>query len=117
VALHQRLSYTIPAAAAIANLLSGQGVEYIGRASMLDIYATADAAGDTFSLTQTVAGDQKVIVPAGTAINVAAATGAGPKMSEDGYIFGAPVPMGAHLILAILGTSTHTGRFALNIHP
>jgi hypothetical protein len=117
MALHQRFPYVIPAAASISNVLSGAGIEYIGRASMVDLFAVADAACDTFSLSVTVGGDQKIMVPAGTSVNVASVSGAGPKMSEDMYISGAPVPMGAHLILAVLGTAAHTGRFAITLNP
>jgi hypothetical protein len=117
MALHQRFPYVIPAAASIANVLAGAGIEYIGRASMLDLFAAADATGDTFSLSVTIGGDQKIMVPAGTSINVASVSGAGPKMSEDAYVTGAPVAMGSHLILALLGTAAHTGRFAITLNP
>jgi len=117
MAFHQRLPYTIPAAGVIANLLSGQGVEYIGRASMLDLFATADVAGDTFGLTQTLGGDVRTIVPAGSSIGLASAAGAGPKLDEDMWLNGVAIPAGAHLILAIVGTAAHTGRFAINVSP
>lgn len=117
MALHQRFAYVIPAAALIANVFSGAGVEYIGRASMIDLFAVADVVGDTCSFSCTVGGDQKILIPAGTTLNLAAATGAGPKMDEDLYISGAPVPMGAHLIFSVAGTAAHTGRIAININP
>jgi hypothetical protein len=115
--MQQRLSYLIPAGGLLANLLSGAGIEYIGRASMLDLYVTADAAGDSLSLTRTLGGDQVTLIPSGTAINVAAVAGAGPKANEDNYLAGYPIPMGAHLIMSVTGTAAHTGRAAINLNP
>jgi len=115
--LHQRIPYTIPAGGLLANLLTGVGIEYLGRASVVDLWITADAAGDTFGLTRTLGGDQVTLIPVGTSINVASAAGAGPKTDEDIYLTGAAIPMGAHLIMPISGTAAHTGRSAFNVVP
>lgn len=117
MAMQQRLSYVIPAGGLLSNILSGAGIEYIGRASMLDLYMTADALGDSLSMTRTLGGDQATLIPAGTAVNVAAVAGQGPKANEDMYLMGYPIPMGAHLILSVQGTAAHTGRAAININP
>jgi hypothetical protein len=117
MSLAQRFSYVIPAAGLVPNLLTGAGIEYIGRASMMDLYVTADAAGDSFGLTQTVAGDQRTMVPVGSPIGVAGVAGAGPKANEDPVFTGWPIPMGAHLILPVQGVAAHTGRALIILNP
>jgi len=112
----QRTAYTVPAAGSIANLLSGTAIEFITRASSLKVFAVADTAGDTFGLTMTMGGDSRVLVPAGSTINVAAAAGQGPKMDED-FVSEWGIPAGAHLVLSITGASTHVGRFAFEVNP
>lgn len=114
--IHQRIAYTAGASGAIANVVAGSPVEYITRASNLKIFATADVAGDTFGLNIVMGGDARVLVPSGTTINLASATGAGPKLDEDFYGEWS-VPAGAHVILALTAASTHTGRFAFEINP
>jgi hypothetical protein len=114
--LHQRIPYTSPAAAVIANVLSGTAIEFITRASNLKVFATADAAGDTFGLSMTMGGDSRVLIPAGSSINLASAAGAGPKLDEDFYGEW-PIPAGAHLVLSYAGTAAHTGRFAFEVNP
>jgi hypothetical protein len=114
--LHQRIAYTSPAAAVIANVVAGTAIEFITRASNLKIFATADVAGDTFGATITMGGDSRVLVPAGSSINLASATGAGPKLDEDFYGEW-PIPAGAHLVVSYAGAATHTGRFAFEVNP
>jgi hypothetical protein len=116
MAVHRRISYLIPAAAVITNVLQGTVAEFVGKAQNVRVFGTADAAGDTVSMTMTVGGDSRVLIEAGTALPVAAAVGAGPKIDED-YIGEWQVPQGAHLILAVNGTAAHTGRIAVDIQP
>jgi hypothetical protein len=114
--IHQRTAYSIPAAGSITNLVAGTAIEYITRASTLKIFATADSSGDTFGVTIVMGGDARVLVPSGSTINLASATGAGPKLDEDLYgEWG--LPQGAHIIVTITGTSGHTGRMAFEVNP
>lgn len=117
MALYQRISYVIPAGGLLANALSGQGVEFIGRASLISVGGVADVAGDTIALNYTVGGDSKILIPAGSALNGAAAAGQGPKRDEDELIADYPVPAGAHLVLPVTGTAAHTGRLGFGINP
>ena len=119
MALTQRINYSQAASVTTPNVLSGQGVEYIGKASLLDLFGAAflAAANDTISLAYTVGGDSKVMVPAGSGLNVNAA---GPQTLNDGLLNDYPVPAGAHLVLAVTNDATagtHTGRFMLAVKP
>ncbi len=117
--LLQRINYSQAASLTTANILSGQGVEYIGKASLIDLYGSAflAAANDTMSLAYTVGGDSKVMVPAGSGLNVNAA---GPQVLNDALFSDYPVPAGAHLVLALTSDATagtHTGRFMMGVKP
>lgn len=116
MALTQRISYTIPAGGVLANALAGLGVEFLGKASHVRLFGVADTAGDSISFTRTTGGESQVLVPAGSTLNGAAAAGQGPKMNED-YIGEWPVPAGSHLVLSVVGTAAHVGRFALEVSP
>lgn len=117
--LTQRVNYSQAASATTANVLAGQGIEYIGKASAIDLYGAAFLAGanDQMSLTYTVGGDSRVIVPAGTGLNVNAA---GPQNVNDNMFTDYPVPAGSHLVLALTSDATagtHTGRFMFIVKP
>jgi hypothetical protein len=119
MALTQRISYSQAASATTANVLTGQGVEYIGRASLLDLYGAAflAAANDQISLTSTLGGKSELLIPSGSGINVNAA---GPSMQSDGILNDAPIPAGAHLVLGLVSDATagtHIGRFMIVITP
>jgi len=114
--IHQRTQYSIPASGTIANLVAGTAIEYITRPSNLKIFATSDSSGDTFGVTVVMGGDARVLVPSSSTINLASATGAGPKLDEDFYGEWA-LPQGAHIIVAITGTTGHTGRLAFEVNP
>ena len=114
----QRVAYSQAASTTTPNILSGVGIEYIGKASNIDIYAAAFLAGalDTIALSQTVGGNSQIVVPAGSGINVNAA---GPQVAFDG-LGTYPIPAGAHLVLALTSDATagtHTGNFMFVVTP
>jgi hypothetical protein len=118
MAVTQTIAYVAPAGLSIANVLAGTGVEYMGRASVVDLYATADIGPDTFGLTYQLGGDARVVVPAGSAINKATAAGAGPIVPFDTVLTDYPLPLGARLVLALTaGVAANTGRFRFFIKP
>jgi hypothetical protein len=119
MALTQRVNYSQAASAVTANVLAGTGVEYIGRASLLDLYGAAflAAANDTIAMSYTVGGDSRVMLPAGSGLNVNAA---GPQTAFDGLLDDYPLPMGSRLVLSLTSDATagtHTGRFMLLVKP
>jgi hypothetical protein len=117
--LVQRISYSQAASITTANALSGQGVEYIGKASLIDLYASSflAAAQDSIALSYTIGGDSRVMIPAGSSINLNAA---GPQVQNDGLLEEYPVPAGAHLVLSITSDATagtHTGKLMVRVKP
>lgn len=116
MAIHQRVPFTIPAGGAIANALTGLGIEFMGRASAVKLYGTVDTAGPTIGLSYTMGGDSRVLIPAGSPLPAAAAAGQGPKQDED-FMGEWPVPQGAHLVLSVAGVAAITGRFAIDVTP
>ena len=83
------------AANSTVNVISGHPIEFIGNASVARLLITADAAGTTQQFLINVGGDQKVPIAAGANVNVAAATGEGPKDDEDGVANNVPLPAGS----------------------
>ena len=117
--LMQRVSYSQAASTTTANVVAGTAVEYIGRASIIELFGAAflAAASDTITLTYTVGGDSRVMVPAGSGLNVNAA---GPQTLNDKLLDAYPVPAGSRLILALVSDATagtHTGRFMFGVGP
>jgi hypothetical protein len=117
--LVQRVDYSQNASVTTNNVLSGKGIEYIGKASLLDMYGAAFLSGcsDQISLTYTVGGDSRVMIPSGTGLNVNAA---GPQTLNDALMSDFPTPQGAHLVLALTSDATagtHTGRFMFVVKP
>jgi anaerobic C4-dicarboxylate transporter len=119
MALVQRVNYSQAASIVTPNILMGTAIEYLGKASLIDLYAAAflAAANDTIGLTYTQGGDSRVMVPAGSGINVNAA---GPQIAFDALLSDYPVPQGAHLVLSVTSDATagtHTGRFMIGLKP
>lgn len=117
--LIQRIDYSQAASSTTVNVLLGKGIEFIGKASLLDMYGAAflAAAADQISLNYTVGGDSKVMIPSGTSLNVNAA---GPQTLNDALMSDYPVPAGAHLVLSVVSDATagtHTGRFMFVVKP
>jgi hypothetical protein len=117
--LTQRISYSQAASVVTANVLAGTGVEYMGRASLLDLYGAAFLAGanDTVGMSYTVGGDSRVMLPAGSGLNVNAA---GPQVAFDGLLDEYPLPLGARLVMQLTSDATagtHAGRFMLVVKP
>lgn len=98
-------SQTSIGANATVNVVSGHPIEFIGRPSIFDLWATADAEGLTMQWLTNVGGEQSVPVAAGTSVNVAAVTGAGPKQDEDQVGFQNPLPLGARSQFNITNTT------------
>ena len=117
--LTQRINYSLAASAINNNVLASQGVEYIGKASLIDVFGAAflAAANDQTAMTYTQGGDSRVMIPAGSGLNVNVA---GPQVAFDGLLSEYPVPAGAHLVLSVTADATagtHTGRFMLLVKP
>jgi hypothetical protein len=104
------IPYTTAAAATIANVLAGTAVEYIGKATTMTIYGSADAAGDVFNLTG-FGGDSPgmAIVPAGSPVQVASTVGS--VKTNENFIGMFPIPAGTRLVLSVITSAAHTGRF------
>ena len=119
MALTQRVSYSQAASTVTANLLSGTPIEYLGKASLIDLYGAAflAASSDSIALTYTMGGDSRVMIPAGSSININAA---GPQVAFDGLLDDYPLPAGARLVLSLTSDATagtHTGRFMALVKP
>ena len=119
MAITQRVSYSQAASIVTPNILTGTGLEYFGRASLMDLYGAAflTAASDTIALSYTVGGDSRVIIPAGSAVNV---NPSGPQVAFDGLLTDYPLPLGARMILALTSDATagtHAGRFMAVVRP
>jgi hypothetical protein len=115
--LAQTIPWTVPAALSLPNILTGTGIEFVGRASNIDLLIVADQVGQLFGLTYTVGGDSKVMVPPGSSINLAQVAGMGPLALNDFILQDYPIPAGAHLVLNISGANTNTGRARLVVKP
>lgn len=95
------LRQAIGAAATVANALAGTPVEYLGEDVMLDIYASADIVGMTFTLngfTGSNPGSQ--YLPTGSAIGLASTVGK-LKTNED-FVASVAIPAGSRLVLPIV---------------
>jgi hypothetical protein len=119
MALTQRINYSLAASAVNNNILTSQGVEYLGKASLIDVFGAAflAAANDSVFMTYTQGGDGRVMIPSGSGLNVNAA---GPQVAFDQLLNDYPVPAGAHLVLAVTADATagtHTGRVMIMVKP
>jgi hypothetical protein len=117
--LMQRISYSQAASTVTPNILAGTTVEFIGKASVLELFGAAflAAATDSTALSYTVGGDSRVMIPAGTALNINAA---GPQTLNDKLLDAFPVPLGSHLIMPLTSDATvgtHTGRLMVGVGP
>jgi hypothetical protein len=103
------VKYTEPAAATIANLLAGTPVEYIGEAIKLTIYGSADAAGDTHSLSSFRGSEPgALVIPLGP---IPVASTAGAIKTNENFIGQFAIPAGSRLVHNVVGTAAHTGQF------
>jgi hypothetical protein len=110
--MSKTIPYTIPAAAVIANVLTGDPTEYWGKAGALTLYGSCDVAGDTFSLAYYSGGDPGiVVVPPGSLVPVAST--AGTVKNNENFIGQFAIPAGSRLVLSIAGTAAHVGRFQI----
>lgn len=117
--LMQRVSYSQAASTVTANVLAGQGIEYIGKASIIELFGCSKlaAATDTIAMSYTVGGDSRVMIPAGSALNLNAA---GPQSLNDKLLDAYPLPAGSHLVLAVTSDATagtHIGVFMIGVGP
>lgn len=115
--INPSLVFVIPAAGSIANALAGTPAEFLTRASILSIYATADQAGDTMSLTLNQGGDTQVPIPAGSNISVAPGAGMGPIVPDDVALNQYGIPAGSHLVLLLTGAQNDVIRLKLFVSP
>ena len=114
--INQGLKYSQAASTTTANLLNGTNLQYIGKASVLKIWAAAylASASDQFSLAYSRGAEFVTLVPAGSTINVNAA---GPQELNDS-VGEFAIPAGANLVLALTSDATvgtHTGAFRFQI--
>jgi len=115
--INPSLVFTIPASGLIANALDGTAAEFLTRATVLSIYATADQAGDTMSLTLNQGGETQTPIPQGSGISVAQAAGMGPIVPDDVALNQYGVSAGSHLVLPIAGANGDVVRLKLFISP
>lgn len=85
------------------NLLSGQPIQYFGRAGILTVYGNADAVGMQFSLAINDGQSTTLLIPAGAGLSVAATTGK-VKTNED-FLGQFPIPANVQLILSLTNTT------------
>jgi hypothetical protein len=106
--------YSTAAAATVANILTGTAIEYVGHAAVLTIYASGDATGDTFSISG-FSGDAPgmAIIPAGTPVMVAST--AGSVKTNENFLGQFAIPANTRLVLAVVASAAHTGRFMIAI--
>jgi hypothetical protein len=104
--------YSSAAAATIPNVLAGTAVEYIGHASTITLYGSADATGDTFALSG-FSGDApgSAYIPAGSPLQVAST--AGSAKTNENFIGQLAIPANTRLVLGVVTSAAHTGRFLL----
>lgn len=117
MAIQKTFAYTIPAAGVIPNLLAGTAFEFLTRASIVSMYATADAAGDTLTLNINQGGDSQSPIPEPSAIHVAEGAGQGPVVPDDVVINQMGINAGSRLVLAVQGVAAHTGRVMFFVTP
>lgn len=103
------LSYTIPAAGVITNALTGTPLQYIGGDVKLTVYASANAAGDTHSLTVTKGSDAPYS-PIPTGPIPAASTASAVKTNEN-FVAQFAIHAGSVPQLTITGTAAHVGQY------
>jgi hypothetical protein len=114
-----RVGYSQAASVVTPNVLSGTPAEYIGKASIVELFGAAflAAANDTIAMSYTVGGDSRVMVPAGSGLNVNAG---GPQTLNDKLLDAYPIPAGARIILSLTSDATvgtHNGRFMVGVGP
>ena len=110
--LAQTIKYSQAASATTANLLNGTNLQYLGKASVMQIWAAAylSGASDSFSLSYSIGAEFVTLVPPGSLVNVNAA---GPQQLND-LVGEFAIPSGANLVLALVSdatSGTHTGAF------
>jgi hypothetical protein len=105
------IPYSTAAAATIANALTGTAVEYTGgQATTLTVYASGDAAGDTFSLSGFSGSNPGITyIPAGSPMPVASTVGA--VKTNENFVGQFAVPANTRLVLGVVASAAHAGRF------
>jgi hypothetical protein len=109
--------YSSAAAATIPNVLTGSAIEYTGgAATVLTIYGSGDATGDTFQLSGfTGSHPGELYVPAGSPVPVASTAGA--VKTNENFIGQFAVPANTRLVMAVVTSAAHTGRFQIVVGP
>ena len=115
----QRTNYSQAASIVTANILTGTAIEWLGKASIIDVYGAAflAAANDSIAMTYTVGGDSRVMIPSGSSLNV---NPAGPQLAFDQLLPDYPLPLGSHLVMSLTSDATagtHTGRLMFVVKP
>lgn len=105
------ISYTIPAAATIPNLLTGTPLQYIGGDVKLTVYASCNTAGDTHSMTVTK-GSEPPFSPIPLGPIPAASTASAVKTNEN-FVAQFAVHAGSVPQLTVNGTAAHTGQYLI----
>lgn len=94
---------SIAATTTVANILSGSPVQFVTKASVLTLYANADAVGITFSLSLADGNTIAQVVPTGAGLSAASTVGK-IKTNED-FIGQFAIPSGVQLILAVVNST------------
>lgn len=102
-------AYTEPAGGAIANQLSGSPVEYMGGPTVITLYGSADAAGDTFAITGYTGSEPGMAIVPVSPIPVASTAGA--VKTNENFIGQFAIPANTRLVMPVTGASGHIGRF------
>lgn len=105
-------------AGATTNVALGRPIEFLGVASVVLLYAIADAALFTIQVLSNLGGQQLAPIASGVPVNTAAAAGQGPKIDED-VIAQFPIPAGARTQINVTngGGAAANFRWRAQISP
>lgn len=103
------IPYTIPAGGVTPNLFANTSMEFLGGATTLTMYGSADVAGDTFGLVSfgQPTPQKHVVEPS----PVPVATAAGQLRTNENFLGQFAIPGGHRLNMTVAGAVGHTGRF------
>jgi predicted cupin superfamily sugar epimerase len=94
---------SVAANTTLANVLSGQPIQYMGKAGVLTIYANGSAAGLQWSLAINDGQSNQQVVPNGSTLSPASTAGK-IKTNED-FVGQFAIPAGVQLQLSVTNTT------------
>lgn len=105
------ISYTIPAAGVITNLLTGTALQYFGQDCKITVYGSCNTAGDTHSLSLALGSTPPALaIPTGP---IPAASTSGAVKTNENFIAQLAVHAGTVPTLTVTGTAAHTGQYSI----